>query len=56
MAVIINDFELIVEEAPAESPAKVQEASAAPKSGPRPMDLFDVQRHRAERETRLRAH
>lgn len=55
MAVIINDFELLVEQ-PEEPPTQGAEDAAPGGTGPRPTDLFDAIRFRDEREARTWAH
>ncbi len=55
MAVIINDFELIVEEAEQKTPAQRQEGGGKTPAL-KPMDLQDAARHQEDRERRLRAH
>ncbi|MDF2627851.1 MAG: hypothetical protein K0R39_1682 [Symbiobacteriaceae bacterium] len=53
MAVIINDFELVVEK-PKERPAPAGQTSKA--TAPvRPMDIVEVMRRQAERLERLKA-
>lgn len=56
MAVIINDFEIII--AQPEGPAAQAEAAAPAPSGPalQPQDIEDVVRRRLERLARLIAH
>jgi len=61
MAVIIDDFEVVVEPpasehaAGAEDPTQTQSA-ATPAPGPTPADIQRIMRHRELRDLRLRAH
>jgi hypothetical protein len=58
MAVIINEFEVVVD-SPEEQPAQAAApAEQGPGAGPAltPQDIRDVLRHQMERRARLRAH
>ncbi len=52
MAVVINDFEVLVEPAP-EAPAA--SAPTAPSAGPTPQDIEQAVRRQMERAARVRA-
>jgi len=58
MAVIINDFEVVVEPPTGPAEAGAETASPAPPATPRltPNDLHDLERHRLERAARVCAH
>ncbi len=53
MAVVINDFEVVVEQPP-EAPAQGQQSAPAA-SGPTPQDIEQVVRRQMERAARVRA-
>jgi hypothetical protein len=55
-AVIINDFEVVLEPPPEENGAGSRAEEAQPRSAPVPLDLEDVLERRAIRRARLRAH
>lgn len=55
MAVIINDFELLVEQPDDQVKQGADDAPPAA-AGPRPTDLFDAIRFRDERDARTWAH
>lgn len=58
MSIVVNDFEVIAEAAPAAAASgSPQSGAAQPRpSGPRPLDLRDTLAHQARRAERVRAH
>lgn len=57
MAVIINEFEVVVDEAQSgTTPGSRPVPGAVAQAAPSPQDIADILRHRAERMARLEAH
>ena len=56
MAAIINEFEVIADDAPQGSSERGQPANGSPSVGVSPRDIAEILRQRAERLARVEAH